>query len=154
MSTNFVGKTSLFPSDKTRVPRKTNKKREPPPQKKKKKNLIPCRRPKSAGEYCNVLLSVFSLPALCPKTAQRAACWQLVWHICHYHSFTLDSLRMWHFIPIKGWAASLFSLFWRANLVDHRLMQLSDGAFQCVVWNFGQWKVRYSTCVHVQCRLY
>ena len=37
------------------------------------------------------------------------------------------------FIPIKGWAAALFSLCSSAILIDHRLMQLSQCMVQCTV---------------------
>ena len=117
MWTNF----RLFPSDKSRVPVE-------------KEKLMLCHMPKSIGWYENFLLSVF-LPA-----ALRAACWQLVWHVCQA-SFTLNCIKVWHLIHIKGCAATLFSLCCNA-ILDHRLMWLSDSALRCVEWNFGSEKYR------------
>ena len=82
----------------------------------KEKNL--CHMPKSTGCYWHFMPSAF-LPSVL-----EATCWQLVWHVCHSHSFTLNCFGVWHFIPIKGWAAMPFWLCCCAILVDHRLTWL------------------------------
>ena len=84
-----------------------------------------------------------SLPSVFLPSALRAACWQLVWHVCHSHSFTLNCFGAWHFIPIKGSAALLFSLCCRSILIDHSLMRLSD--LRCLEWNFRTWNIQYCT---------
>ena len=67
-------------------------------------------------------LPAFSLfRVLCPEGSTLAACLTGL----SQSQFYTERFWVWVFIPIKGWAATLFSLCCRAVPVNHRLMSLS-----------------------------